>query len=589
MPITTLPALDRTSATFKADVDTFFGAQLPAFAIEANALETNVNAKEATASVAASTATTKAAEASGSATVASTAANAAAASAATAVNSPGTSATSVTSMAIGLGAKTLTIQTGKLFAIGQFVTITRTSDTTNYLFGKITAHNSGTGELTINAEQIGGSGTYTDWTIALSSAPLVISPLLTATLTLPSSAAAGMSISFSMTGTPLLAATTITSFEITSWTGAVTTVSASGNAASSSLVAPETIGSILTVSIVAIDSHGNRSAAVVHATTIVAVSVNTPSITAPTNGATAIGATPALTTGAFGITGDTDTHYSTDWEIWTGAGRTGTLIWSSINDAANKTTIAVPAATLSVSTTYYIAVRHKGTTYGYGGYAASSFTTAASFEPTTIGEAYGGGFYAGKIVIGANTYYLIVSPKSSGHHTSKQWKTTNDTTTGTLSLNDGLTNSNAMNNASHPAAQFCRGLTIGGYSDWYLPSRDELEICYRNLKPGTTTNTVYASRITNFGAGGNGVDSQGNGDNDNSNPLGDAYTTSVPTVTSAASFTAGSAEAYELQYYWASTEFTATTAWKQSFSHGGQDNGTKGTTHYVRAVRKVLI
>ena len=52
------------------------------------------------------------------------------------------------------------------------------------------------------------------------------------------------------------------------------------------------------------------------------------------------------------------------------------------------------------------------------------------------------------------------------------------------------TNSTNMNNASHPAAQFCEGLTIGGFSDWYMPARNELEICYYNLKPTTQNNNT---------------------------------------------------------------------------------------------------
>lgn len=60
MTISTIPALDRTSLTFKADVDTFFGLQLPAFADEANALAADVSTKQATASEAAITATLKA-------------------------------------------------------------------------------------------------------------------------------------------------------------------------------------------------------------------------------------------------------------------------------------------------------------------------------------------------------------------------------------------------------------------------------------------------------------------------------------------------------------------------------------------------
>jgi hypothetical protein len=60
MVMTAVPALDRTSATFKADVDTFFGSRMPTFVTEANALEANVVSKESTATSAASTATTQA-------------------------------------------------------------------------------------------------------------------------------------------------------------------------------------------------------------------------------------------------------------------------------------------------------------------------------------------------------------------------------------------------------------------------------------------------------------------------------------------------------------------------------------------------
>ena len=44
-------------------------------------------------------------------------------------------------------------------------------------------------------------------------------------------------------------------------------------------------------------------------------------------------------------------------------------------------------------------------------------------------------------------------------------------------------------------------------------------------------------------------------------------------------------------WYWASTdlEFTATNAWKQTFSNGYQATNTKATASSVRAVRKVLI
>ena len=80
MPITTLPTLDRTSPTFRADVDTFFGSQLPAFATEANALETNVNANEIAAALSADAAAASAATATSQASAALTSANNAATS-----------------------------------------------------------------------------------------------------------------------------------------------------------------------------------------------------------------------------------------------------------------------------------------------------------------------------------------------------------------------------------------------------------------------------------------------------------------------------------------------------------------------------
>jgi len=56
MPITALPALDRTTAGFKANVDTFFGTQLPLFSVEAEAARVEVNAKQAQALASADTA-----------------------------------------------------------------------------------------------------------------------------------------------------------------------------------------------------------------------------------------------------------------------------------------------------------------------------------------------------------------------------------------------------------------------------------------------------------------------------------------------------------------------------------------------------
>ena len=71
MPMTPLPTLDRTSATFKTDVDDFFATDLPLFVSEANALETAVDADATSASNNASAASSSASAANGYATAAS--------------------------------------------------------------------------------------------------------------------------------------------------------------------------------------------------------------------------------------------------------------------------------------------------------------------------------------------------------------------------------------------------------------------------------------------------------------------------------------------------------------------------------------
>jgi hypothetical protein len=94
MAITPLPALDRTSPTFKADVDLFFASQVPGFAAEANLLQVDVNAKQSAAAGSANAAATSATNSAGSATNAATSANSAAASSASAAYSAADAASS---------------------------------------------------------------------------------------------------------------------------------------------------------------------------------------------------------------------------------------------------------------------------------------------------------------------------------------------------------------------------------------------------------------------------------------------------------------------------------------------------------------
>lgn len=105
---------------------------------------------------AASTATTKAAEAT--------------ASAASALQTPGTNATSTTTFTPAYGANSFTLaQTGKNFVIGQFVTVAdSTTPSSKYFNGAITAFNSGTGAITVNARDVVGAASGSSWVITAS-------------------------------------------------------------------------------------------------------------------------------------------------------------------------------------------------------------------------------------------------------------------------------------------------------------------------------------------------------------------------------------------------------------------------------------
>lgn len=68
------------------------------------------------------------------------------------------------SVAIGTGSKTFTVDTNKHFDPGGFVLITSdAAPSTNYMFGQVTDYTTST--LTVNVTHTGGSGTYADWTV----------------------------------------------------------------------------------------------------------------------------------------------------------------------------------------------------------------------------------------------------------------------------------------------------------------------------------------------------------------------------------------------------------------------------------------
>ncbi|MEW5728465.1 MAG: DUF1566 domain-containing protein [Pseudomonadota bacterium] len=166
--------------------------------------------------------------------------------------------------------------------------------------------------------------------------------------------------------------------------------------------------------------------------------------------------------------------------------------------------------------------------------------------PDTIGAPFQGGFFAGVFLLDGKPHALIVAPKAEGE-TELPWKDKRTSTAGARSLRDGLANSEAMADGHHPAAAFCRGLEIGGFTDWYLPSRHEAALMAETLMPDA------------------------------------GY---VPEQTSAEAFQKGGPEAFAQDWYWTSTEFGSGSAWVQDFNRGTQDDHNEDWSALVRAVRK---
>ena len=161
-------ATQASSASASAVAATAQASAAAGSASSASTSATNAANSASAASTSATNAASSASSASTSETNAASSASAAAASATSAANAAaGWSGTSSTSVAIGTGSKSFTASSGKLWVVGVLLQIASNATPTNYMHGTVTAYNSGTGALTVNVLDVGGSGTLADWNITL--------------------------------------------------------------------------------------------------------------------------------------------------------------------------------------------------------------------------------------------------------------------------------------------------------------------------------------------------------------------------------------------------------------------------------------
>jgi hypothetical protein len=183
--------------------------------------------------------------------------------------------------------------------------------------------------------------------------------------------------------------------------------------------------------------------------------------------------------------------------VWSTSSGPTTALTTKTNDGTGTGTFVSTITGLTASTTYYVrayAINSSGTSYG----TEYSFTTLGG--SMCIGSTYAGGIIAYIIQPGDNGYIpgeihgLIAAPSDQG---AAQWGCYGTLLGGTLAtLGTGASNTAIVSAAcgSGTAARICSDLVLNGYSDWYLPSKEELQKLYiSSYTIGGFSSWVYSS------------------------------------------------------------------------------------------------
>ena len=261
---------------------------------------------------------------------------------------------------------------------------------------------------------------------------------------------------------------------------------------------------------------------------------------------------------ASGITGTDTTYWNNKLDSYTetdpvfgasvasGITGTDTTYWNNKLDSYTETDpifgSSVASGIIGTDTTYW---NNKLDSYTetdpiFGSSVAAGITGTDTTYWNNKLDSYT--FYLGQDTLGGIVFYIYLDQNGAQRglivnkiESAAKWQSSGTTTNATRSW-DGVYNTDLMTGS--PAATYVNGLTDGGFTDWYLPSVDELSILWQNR--------FHANKALNVG-----------------------------------SFTLLS----NTSYYWSSTELASSNAFTVSFDHGYSVANVKTTTYSVRAVR----
>jgi len=227
----------------------------------------------------------------------------------------------------------------------------------------------------------------------------------TPALTGSSTVVVGLSYTLTLTSQPTTGGATVTSFDLTLNNGAVQTLPATAGSATYTWTSSGTVGQTVTFRVKAKDSNNKVSAEASKVVTLSTITVNPVVVVSPTADQLARPLVGTFVVNAISFSGGTSAHLNTDWDLRTAANGGGTSVWSSLNDAVNKTSIAYSlASVVTPGTKYYLRVRQKTQNYGDSGWTEVGFTyIARPGAPTLSG--------AGSVISG-QTYTLAMSSSS---------------------------------------------------------------------------------------------------------------------------------------------------------------------------------